>query len=79
MRVKLRQLVAPLVVAGAAAMAIAVAPAAQAANNMADCRDKGGASVCQRQGHSSIHVSPPPRGNQFQFGFGQMSLMWLLG
>lgn len=79
MRLKLRQLVAPLVVAGAAAITIAVAPAAQASANPPDCRDKGGAAVCQRQGHSSIHVSPPPRGNQFQFGFGQMSPMWLLG
>lgn len=79
MRLKLRQLVAPLVVAGATAVTIAVAPVAQAANNPPECRDKGGASLCQRQGHSSIHVSPPPRGNQFQFGFGQMSPMWLLG
>jgi hypothetical protein len=73
---------APLIAAGAAATAIAVAPPAAAIANTTACTDKGAASVCQRQGHSSIHVSPPARANQpfgFRFGFGQMNPMWALG
>jgi hypothetical protein len=81
MRIRFRHL-APLIAAGAAAATIAVAPPAGAIANTTQCNDKGSASVCQRQGHSSIHVSPPPRANnQFGFrpGFGPMNPLWALG
>lgn len=74
--------VAPLIAAGAAATAIAFAPPASAIANTTTCNDKGSASVCQRQGHSSIHTSPPPRANQpfgFRMGFGPMNPLWALG
>lgn len=74
---------APFLAAAATATAIAVAPPAQAASNVTDCRTHGQASVCQRQGHASIQVDPPARANQGfgfgRFGFGPMSPMWLLG
>ncbi len=68
MRIKLRNLAISLIATGAAAAAIAVAPNAAASVNPTNCNDKGGASVCQRQGHSSIRVDPPPRANQRLFG-----------
>lgn len=80
MKIKLRHL-APLVAAGAAAATIAVAPPAGAIVNTTQCNDKGAASVCQRQGHSSIHTTPP-RVNRpfgFQMGFGPMNPLWALG
>lgn len=49
-------------VATAAAAAIATAPAAAASANPADCRESGGARVCQKQGHSALHAKPTPRG-----------------
>ncbi|MGY4710531.1 hypothetical protein ACXDF8_13395 [Mycolicibacterium sp. CBM1] len=81
MKIRLRHL-APLIAAGAAATAIAVAPPAAAISNTTTCNEKGAASVCQRQGHSSIHVSPPVRPNQpfgFGTGFGPINPLWLLG
>lgn len=68
MRLRFRHLT-PLLAAGAAAAAIAVAPSASASPNPTMCHDKGGANHCQRTGHSSIHVAPPPRAQQ-PFGFG---------
>jgi hypothetical protein len=82
MRRKLSHLMAPLLVAGTAAATIALAPTASAASNSTSCRDKGGATVCQRDGHSSIRVDPPTRANQpfgFNFGFGPMNPLWALG
>ena len=67
MRIKLRHLATPLIAVGAAAAAIAVAPSAAAGVNTTTCNDKGTASVCQRQGHSSLPRTPararPDRGN----------------
>ena len=80
MRIRFRHL-APLIAAGAAAATIAVAPPAGAIANTTQCNDKGSASVCQRQGHSSIRVSPPPQVNR-PFGFqngGPMNPLWALG
>jgi hypothetical protein len=82
MRRKLSYLVAPLIVAGATAASIALAPSASAASNSTACRDKGSATVCQRQGHSSIRVDTPNRAGQpfgFNFGFGPMNPLWALG
>ncbi len=84
MRIKLRHLATPLIAAGAAAAAIAVAPSAAATVNTTTCNERGAASVCQRQGHSSIHVDRPARANQsfgmgnFGTGPGQIPL-WAIG
>lgn len=51
------RLLAPLVAAAATAVAVISAPAAEAVR----CRDSGGAKVCQRPGHSSMHAKPTPR------------------
>ncbi len=56
-----RKLFASLMAAAAAAAAIAVAPAAAANANPSNCRESGGARVCQKQGHSSLHAKPTPR------------------
>lgn len=58
MSVTLRYL-APLVTA--AAVALAAAPVAGASSNPVGCRESGGAKVCQKQGHSSLHAKPTPR------------------
>lgn len=50
---------APLLAAGAAAAAIAVAPSASAINPPS-CSDTGGAVVCQKPGHARISSTPPP-------------------
>ena len=52
--------IAPLI-AAAAACAVALAPAAAAAPNPVGCRESGGAKVCQKQGHTSLHAKPTPR------------------
>lgn len=81
MRIRFRHLT-PLFAAGAAAAAIAVAPTASASSNPTNCYDKGGASHCQRTGHSAIHVEAPQRANQ-PFGFGNFGFggppVWALG
>ncbi len=55
------KLFASLIAAAAAAAAIATAPAAGANANPSNCRESGGARVCQKQGHSSLHAKPTPR------------------
>ena len=49
---------APLLAAGAAAVAIAAAPSVLAAPNEQSCADMGGSTVCQRAGNVQIHTSP---------------------
>lgn len=56
-----RKLFASLIAAAATAAAIATAPAAAANANPSNCRESGGARVCQKQGHSSLHAKPTPR------------------
>ncbi len=48
---------APFVAAVATAVAIISAPTAAAVQ----CRDSGGAKICQRPGHASLHAKPTPR------------------
>jgi hypothetical protein len=50
--------VSTLLAAGAAAVAIAVAPSVLAAPNEQSCADMGGSTVCQRAGNVQIHTSP---------------------
>ncbi|AKK28565.1 hypothetical protein [Mycobacterium sp. EPa45] len=77
MTIKLRQL-APLVAAGAAALAVSLAPSAGATPNPVDCLDKGGATMCQKNGHARIHATPPATSPQQSFGFNGIP-MWVLG
>ena len=51
------RIVSPLILAGAAAAAIALAPTASATTS-ADCEDSGAVSMCTRTGHASIYASP---------------------
>lgn len=81
MSIKLRHLT-PFLVAGAAAVAFAAAPTAQAsATGSPTCRDNGSASICQKQGHASIVSSPQnSRANQPMWGPGLSQVqMWALG
>lgn len=72
------KILAPAFLAGAAAAAIILAPAAGAASS-ADCNDNGLTSVCTRNGHAAIVAIPNPVGGQFMiapggnpFGLGPM-------
>jgi hypothetical protein len=57
MTIKLRSL-APLLLAGVAAVAIAAAPNGSAAG-VRTCSDSGGARLCQSPGNAEIHAEPP--------------------
>lgn len=59
-------------VATVVAAAVATAPAAGAT---VACRDGGGARVCQKPGHSSMHAKPTPRGTSGDL----FSSAWLPG
>jgi hypothetical protein len=50
--------IAPLVAAGAAAVAIAAAPSALAAPNEPTCSDVGGSTQCQSTGNVQIYTAP---------------------
>lgn len=56
------KLLATMIMAGAAAGAVALAPAAGANTNTMECAEKGSATLCQKTGHSSMNVSPGSRG-----------------
>ena len=49
------------VIGALTALAITLAPAAQATSNPITCREGGAARVCQKQGHSSLNASPTSR------------------
>lgn len=53
--------IAPLIAAFVAAGALATAPVAAANSNQAGCRDSGGARMCSKQGHASLHSKPTSR------------------
>jgi hypothetical protein len=63
---RIRSIVAPLLVAGASVAAIAVAPLAQAAP---DCTFTGTASVCESDGNAQVSATPPPVDFQSQYPF----------
>lgn len=72
----------PFIIAGAAAVAIAAAPTAQATTSGSpECRDSTGTSVCQKQGHASIVTTPRDSGMQWGFGSqaGPLAPIWALG
>jgi hypothetical protein len=62
----IRNLVTPLLIAGASAVAIAVAPLAEAAPT---CTSTGLASVCESDGNAQISATPPPVDYQAQYPF----------
>lgn len=63
---KIRNFVPPLLIAGASAVAIAVAPLAEAAPT---CTSTGLASVCESDGNAQISATPPPVDYQVQYPF----------
>ena len=63
---KIRSVVPVLLVAGASAVAIAVAPLAEAAPS---CTSTGAASVCESEGNAQITATPPPVDYQAQYPF----------
>ena len=63
---KIRNLVPPLLIAGASAVAIAVAPLAEAAPT---CTSTGLASVCESDGNAQISATPPSVDDQAQYPF----------
>jgi hypothetical protein len=63
---RIRNFVTPLLVAGASAVAIAVAPLAEAAPV---CTSSGAASLCQTEGNAQVVATPPPIDYQAQYPF----------
>ena len=63
---RIRSFIPPLLVAGASAAAIAVAPLAEAAPI---CTSTGAASLCQSAGNAQITATPPPVDYQAQYPF----------
>jgi hypothetical protein len=61
-----RSFIPPLLVAGARAVAIAVAPLAEAAPT---CTSSGAASLCQTEGNAQVVATPPPVDYQAQYPF----------
>ena len=66
---RIRNLVPPLLLAGASAVAIAVAPLAEAAATGLVCTSSGAASVCQTAGNAQVVATPPPIDYQAQYPF----------
>jgi len=64
--VRIRSFIPPLLVAGASAAAIAVAPLAEAAPI---CTSSGAASLCQTAGNAQLTATPPPVDYEAQYPF----------
>jgi hypothetical protein len=62
----IRNIVPPLLLTGASAIAIAVAPLAQAAPT---CTSTGTASICESDGNAQVSATPPPIDYQDQYPF----------
>jgi hypothetical protein len=63
---RIRSFIAPMLMAGASAAAIAVAPLAQAAQS---CTSTGLANVCQTEGNAQVSATPPSVDYQSQYPF----------
>ena len=61
------RLLTPLLIVGATAAGIALAPAAAATTP--DCAETATTSICQRPGHSSIYTSPYAPDQSGSFGW----------
>ena len=66
---RIRTFVAPLLMAAAGAIAIAVAPSAEAATTAPACINSGNASICQTEGNAQVTASPPRVDYQAQYPF----------
>jgi hypothetical protein len=63
---RIQSFIPSLLVAGASAVAIAVAPLAEAAPT---CTSSGSASLCQTEGNAQVVATPPPVDYQSQYPF----------
>jgi hypothetical protein len=63
---RIRNFIPPLLIAGASAAAIAVAPLAEAAPI---CTSSGLASLCQSDGNAQVSATPPVVDYQAQYPF----------
>ena len=70
---RIRAFIPPLLVAGASAVAIGVAPLAEAAHT---CTSTGTASVCESDGNAQISATPPPVDYQAQYPFWGNALLF---
>ena len=68
---KIRNLVAPAVLAAGGAAAITLAPLAQADATPPPCSFTGNASVCQTEGNAQVSALPPTFDSQAQYPFGE--------
>jgi len=66
---RIRTLVAPLLLAAGGAAAIAIAPLAQADSTPPPCSFTGNASVCQTEGNAQVSALPPTVDYQQQYPF----------
>jgi hypothetical protein len=67
---RIRNVIAPLLVAGASAVAIAVAPLANAAPTGPVCTSTGANStLCQSNGNAQVSATPPAVNYQAQYPF----------
>jgi hypothetical protein len=66
---RIRNLVAPLLIAAGGAAAIAIAPLAQAESTPTPCTFTGSASVCQTEGNAQVSALPPAVDYQPQYPF----------
>jgi hypothetical protein len=68
---KIRTLVAPLLLAAGGAAAITIAPLAQADATPPPCSFTGNASVCQTEGNAQVSALAPTINYQSQYPFGE--------
>ena len=66
---RIRTMVAPLLLAAGGAAAIAIAPLAQADATPQSCSFTGNASVCQTEGNAQVSALPPVVDYQSQYPF----------
>ena len=68
---KIRTLIAPLLLAAGGAAAITIAPLAQADATPPPCSFTGNASVCQTEGNAQVSALTPTINYQSQYPFGE--------
>jgi hypothetical protein len=71
---RIRMFVPALLLAAAGAVAIAVAPLAEAASTAPACTFSENASVCQTDGNAQVTASPPAVDYHAQYPFGYYGL-----
>jgi hypothetical protein len=66
---RIRNFVAPLLIAAGGAAVIAIAPLAQAESTPTPCTVSGNATVCQTEGNAQVSALPPAIDYQPQYPF----------